>query len=63
MSSPARSGTDLRMLASDAGDSRPGASSGPHDGDLAQRNRHVARILLMVAAVLAVAALLAGIRW
>jgi len=32
-------------------------------GGLDERNRRVARILVMVAAVLAVAALLAGIRW
>jgi hypothetical protein len=37
--------------------------SGTDPRDLDERNRHVARILVMVAAVLAVAALLAGIRW
>ena len=63
MNPQAPPGTDLRMLASDAGDPRPRPSSGSDDGELAQRNRQVARILLMVAAVLAVAALLAGIRW
>ena len=35
----------------------------PSPPELQEKNRRVARILLMIASVLAVAALLAGIRW
>ena len=41
----------------------PSPSSGSHRDELDVRNRLTARILVMVASVLAVAALLAGIRW
>jgi hypothetical protein len=37
--------------------------SGTDPHGVAERNRRVARILVLVAAVLAVAGLLAGIRW
>src|SRR5207237_909507 len=41
----------------------PSLSHGADRQDIGERNRRLARVLVIVAAVLAVAALLAGIRW
>lgn len=58
MSSPSRSGHP-RLDPHD----EPSLRQMSIDGDVAQRNRWTRRILLGIAAVLALATLLSGIRW